>query len=384
MREIASMKPYTYICALAAFFVLFVATPCARAEDPLFTVSNIRVDVTAENSAKARDQAMVEARSQAFDKLVDRLLSDDEKSRFQKPDDMVISTMIRDFEIKEERLSGVRYMATLTFRFEDEKVRNFMSGSGVKYTDVAKKPIMIIPIYQRGRQTLLWEDDNIWFDAWKAAKNMDRGIVPILIPIGDIEDMRSVSGDTALSANTDAMAAMAARYGASDVILALGMPEGYGNEGVEGDFRVFLYNISGETPQHAKTIIVNNDNMASADLLAEAVQTVRTYIQKDWKSQTTIDPTLMNNMRAVVHYRNIGEWVRIQSKLDDIAGSLDYNVLNVGMDKAVIDMSFQGTEARLRLALKQRDLVLSKPRLDFTDSMQRLGGDTPLIYDLSL
>jgi hypothetical protein len=112
-------------CALFAIFLLFpmvilAAVPQVRAAT--YTVSGIPVDVTAENAAAARDQAIVQGQRAALKALVENMMGSEKAAQISLPSDDEIAGMVQDFEVESERLSAVRYVGTLTFRFLSDPV----------------------------------------------------------------------------------------------------------------------------------------------------------------------------------------------------------------------------------------------------------------------
>jgi hypothetical protein len=89
----------------------------ALAANP-YVVSGVPVDVTAADSATARDQAIVEGQRKAFSMLMEQLVGADKAATIQTPSDSQLSGMVQDFEVESERLSSVRYIGVLTYRFD--------------------------------------------------------------------------------------------------------------------------------------------------------------------------------------------------------------------------------------------------------------------------
>ncbi|MBU0859343.1 MAG: DUF2066 domain-containing protein, partial [Alphaproteobacteria bacterium] len=173
----------TSIALLAA---LWLSIAPAAAQDPLYTIEGIKVDITAASAAAAREEAFIKAEQDAFAALAQRLLSEAELATFVPPDADTISNMVQDFELTEERLSTVRYMGTYTFRFKDSDVQKFFSVKGTAYTDVSSRPVLVLPFYQWGSRMVLWEGDNPWLNAWSRTTTQ-RALVPVAVPIGDAQ-----------------------------------------------------------------------------------------------------------------------------------------------------------------------------------------------------
>jgi hypothetical protein len=195
------------------------------------------VDRTADNAVLAREQAIAEARSQAFRKLAERHLTPAAYANFKMPDDRTIATLVQDFEIRGEQLSATRYVAKFSVRFR-ENVRNYinipyaprdvasqpvtptwrqmpgdaaaaqpgaetvvisggeddMTGAPYSAASEAQRPsmvsasaasaaprvagpVLLLPYYENmGGQTLLWEEPNPWRQTWQRMPGSGSGI----------------------------------------------------------------------------------------------------------------------------------------------------------------------------------------------------------------
>ena len=100
----------------------------ATAASSLFTVENVQVDVTAANALEARQQAFEEAQFLAFEELTKRMLSAPQPADYRNLPVQTISSLVQDYEVKDEKLSAKRYIGTYTFRFRDNAVRKYFSG----------------------------------------------------------------------------------------------------------------------------------------------------------------------------------------------------------------------------------------------------------------
>jgi hypothetical protein len=105
--------------------VLLVSVAVLTAPQALagtYTVSGVPVDVTAADASAARDQAIVEGQRAALKLLVENMMGAEKAAQVPLPDDAGIAEMVQDFEVESERLSAVRYVGTLTFRFLSDPV----------------------------------------------------------------------------------------------------------------------------------------------------------------------------------------------------------------------------------------------------------------------
>src|SRR5262245_54432104 len=121
-------------------FVLLVTALAAVGGAPAlaaapYVVSGVDVDVTAADSATARDQAIAEGQRKAFAKLMEQLVGPEQAATIPTPSDSQLSGMVQDFEVESERLSSVRYIGVMTYRFDAASIDAILGkptdGTGV-------------------------------------------------------------------------------------------------------------------------------------------------------------------------------------------------------------------------------------------------------------
>lgn len=391
-----------FVHFLFVFFVFSAnSTSLYAASNDIYTISGIKIDITAQNAASAQKQAFYQAQDKAFDELIVRLLTDEERSVFQKPETSVISALIRDYEITNEKISGIRYIGTYTFRFNQDEVRRVISNQGLRYSDIGSKPVLILPFYQHGPQTFLWEDHNPWLAAWERADSR-RGHVPVTIPMGDLADVSDIGGENVLSYKPEKLQDMVNRYRAGEAIIVVAIPQWNENAAAMPDaapayLDVILYRTDRGKPELSRSLQVRaNTEDKLETLLDKAVIRTRQILQDEWKVRTVIDPAQGNRLKVRVPISSLQQWVETQTALEAVQAIDDIDILFLTPEEARLELLFQGTEQRLRLALSQADMTLSTPRLTFANpydmpvSPYQYGGrysagmDSPLIYDLYL
>ncbi len=364
-KHFASFRTVFYV-----FFTCFCLLPPlkAQAEDAIFTVSDVKVDITAESAAVAREQAFAKAQTDAFLKLAERLMPEGEMASFTPPDPQTISTMIKDFEVTQEQLSSVRYIGTYTFNFNDRNVRKFFSGSGVQFSDVSSRPVLALPFYQRDTGTVLWSQDNDWMKAWNRAGDLG-GLVPIVVPIGDLMDVSDINEDQALGYDDAKLRSMLGRYNAGEAAVLYAVPDqslalAAEHEKAAGSLVVEIYRTDRNGPEVVRTVTVDPlEGETKYELYSRATKLVHQALQQNWKEKTVISPAESSGRLSVlVHINGLEQWAATQSALERVHVINEIALQSLSPSAAKVDLSFQGSEDRLRLALAQADITLSEPR----------------------
>lgn len=347
--------------ALVLFSGIFLFSGISRADESVFTIDGVKVDVTAESAVAARGQAFEKAQQEAFRMLAERLLPEGEAKTFTVPALSTISPMVKDFEITGEQLSRVQYIGTYTFRFKEHAIRNFFADRNVSFTDIPSKPILVLPFYQNGKVVTLWGENNPWLAAWSRTKT-NQGLVPVQIPIGDIADVGDITDAQALTYNSVNLHNMTGRYDAGEAIILIAQPKWSATQKPEPEaLDVMLYRTDLTAPVFVKTISVTETDKTSDETLFDAaVRVTRQAFQSDWKTKTSV--TLggeKSTINARVRFRSLREWAETQKALRQVSAVSYMRVVRLSPKQAEIELTYSGTMERLQQAFAEAHVGLS-------------------------
>jgi len=346
--------------ALAAGLVLVLAAPeraPAQGRSDLFTVSPVPVVITADNAIAARDRAIAEGQQRAFTMLIERLVQPGDRKRVPKVTTAQLNDLVQGFEVAHERRSGVRYIADYTVHFRGEAVRRLLRDAGVEFTDQASKPVLVLPVYAINGRTVLWEDPNPWRDAWTNA-NPGTGLVPMVRPLGQIEDLQAIDGAAAAQGDDDKLAAIARRYGGADVLVAVATPRTEGGaQGLDVAATRYTPGLSGAQQSWTVPITANPGESAEA-LMGRAIAETMGQVERAWKSAATLDTKQGGTLLARVPATSLQDWIAVRDRLAGVAAVRASRLVSLDREGARVELRYVGDPQQLRLALQQRDLEL--------------------------
>jgi hypothetical protein len=326
-----------------AAWMFWAGHPLAAPEDA-YAVSGIAVDATAASAAAARDKAIADGQREAFQQLIQRLVAKDAVKRIPPVSESSLTGMIDDFAVEEEHSSSVRYIARLNFRFRRDAVRQLLLNAGVPFAEERSKPIVILPVWSGAQPPVLWEDPNPWREAF-AQRERGEGLVPFIVPLGDVEDLNAISAERALNADPAALAAIAERYQGEEVLITQAIPEGE--------------RVSVVTRRFRGATLVSTDQVRAPDLNA-AVDAVTTPIEAAWKEQNLIGGGGEQTLTLTVPVSDLKDWTEIRGRLRSVSSLRKMSVLSLTRTGASVEITYAGDQRQLQLALGQRDLTLSQ------------------------
>jgi hypothetical protein len=348
----------------------------AQAPASAWTVRNVPVDVTAENATIARERAIVQGQRIAFDRLLERMTLAEDKAALSKPTDAELGGMIQNFEVQEERLSSVRYVAQLAFGFRPDAVRAFLNRTGTRSADTIARPALAFPVLESSRGTKLWEEPNPWRDAWADAKLGNR-LTPIVVPLGDVLDVGNVSGEAVLAGRTDGIAAMLQRYGAESALIAVAADDGK-------SLKITMSTVGPQGSTVPESFSVPHQGKPD---YPKAVEAVAQRLEANWKRQsisgrsppmtptsTWASPPLAgappqivvgpptgqaaggSRMSVRFPISGLAEWTEARSRLARLPNSVRMELKLLNRNAAEFDLVYSGEEEALRQQLAQLGL----------------------------
>jgi hypothetical protein len=304
----------------------------------LFTVTAIRVDATAESAIIARDLAMAQGRPLAWTKLFRRFTVPASWGKQPQLDDNQLLRLVRSFEVAGERRSTTRYLADVTFHFNPAAVRAVLRQAHISYTETRSKPAVVIPLIE-GKG---FDAASAWAMTWKDP-GFTQGLVPMMLPAGDAEDMATLSRQDLTQADWMGFAPLVGRYNAGAVVLAIASQDGNTVQAIE-------------ISQAGRT--ASSFAFAQSTFMADA-EAVAGKVEETWKTRTSLDYGTRAHLLADVQFNSLAQWARIRAQLRAVRAVADVDVVGLSSNEAELDVTYFGKLDQLQDLLAQQSLTLS-------------------------
>ena len=357
--SVSGLRPVLALVLAAAL----LAAPGARAQSgDIYTVTGVEVDVRADSAAQARDQALAEGHRKAFGRLVARLVPQGAQAEAPDLSYDELGGLVRDFEVDDERSSAVRYLATLTFRFQPQAVRAALRRNEVPFAETQSKPVVVLPLFGAADDATLWDGPNPWMTAW-SARNADGGLVPLEVPLGDLADIRAISAQAALNQSEDRLSRIAGRYGAEDVLITQAIPGGDPRDARSVQVITRRVTPGGGTQTWIDSIRRAEGEDAAA-LYARAAAQVAQQVENTWKLANVLRFESESGMTLAVPLDDLKHWAEVRRRLQTVPLIDSSQVRSLRRGQTTVDIVYFGDRRQLRRALAQSDLDLREAASD--------------------
>lgn len=317
------------------------------------------VDVTADSAAAARETALAEGQVKAFRALLERMTLAEDWPRLPEVRPEEVQSYIRDLSVDHEKTSQVRYLADLTVRFREEDIRDLLRAHDVPFAETFSKPLLVLPIYESGGRTVIWEEPNPWRDAWRRLPATN-GLVPLVHPIGDLQDMTMVHVTQARDKAMEPLGLMAQRYGADDVLVLLAAV-GQDPTGQRYQATVTVDRIGSSTwmSKNFSELAESEPGQSEAAFLDQLVAQVAARVEDEWKRDNLLRYDSLNVVAVTLPVTALSDWLEVRRRLNRVAVISEVDVVLLARDEVRLNLHHLGTIDQLALALAQADLTLS-------------------------
>jgi len=333
--------------------------------------ATVRVDATADSAAAARELARIDGQRRALVQVIDRLSGQADSGKLAKLDDKTITDMVESFEVANERMSAVHYLADYTFHFRPSKVRRLAHVADSAPTEAnskpaavegTSKPLIVLPVFKDSAGSMLWDDPNAWREAW-GQRAADAAPSRFTVPLGDASDLTAIDAGRAEAGQADALAAIAQRNGGDEAIVALATARREGDKLVGLDLSTKRYR-SGRLADTQEATLEANPGENETDFLKRAANMIASEISKKSPGPRSDQQA---SLAASVPIGSIGEWVRVRDRLASVPTIRKVDLLSLNRHEAKIQIRYVGGSDQLKSSLAAVDLGL-----DGTDPVWRL------------
>jgi hypothetical protein len=366
------------VCALLVLVLVAMRSGAAAGQDSGEAYSaTVKVDATADTAEAAREMARIDGQRRALTAVIERLSGSSEPAKAPKLDDKAITDMVASFEVANERMSAVRYVADYTFHFRPSKVRKLVRVAEAAPSDNAGNPpaeggkppaesgtkppaesgnraVVILPVYRDGSNLALWDDPNAWRIAW-SQRPTGSGPGRLVLPLGDAGDLAAIDAEKAGSGKPDTLTAIAQRNRGSEAVVALATARRQGDKVAGLDVSVKRYR-SGRLVDTQGNSFEANPGETEADFLSRAVNSIAAEIESGAKRNAGADQPV--SLAAIVPISSLGEWVQLRQRLASIGAIRKIDLLSLSRQEAKIEVKYVGSQDQLKSSLAEVSLDL--------------------------
>lgn len=274
----------------------------------------VPVNVEAENSVVAKEQAMTEAQRKAFLEVAGKLTSAENVEKLATLEDGSVQHFIQSVAVANEKAGGTKYIADLTVAINEPLLKDYLAENDM--IKLAAEELMIIPVFRRSAQgyPLLWEEDNLWRQSWLAKGLIKFGTMQLRTVNEQYRyAIEELNAQNALYMPDEIYKQIARINGGTDKVYVL-----YAETLENGDLKITVKNQQNKAED---TFTVLRDE--HSDIFDAAIEKSVMFISNMERNIQGEDNAAVKSINAVYMYQDMKDWLiksKALSELDAVEG----------------------------------------------------------------
>ncbi len=312
-----------------------------------YRVSDVKVDVTATSAVAAKESAIAQGQSIAFQALLKSILPPEQLSSAMQERS---EDFLEDFEIQSQKFSDRRFVATLAYTFNKHllKEKLFLSHLPSIESDTPGEvpAYFVLPLLIQGDQAKLWEQDNPWLQAWADYKFGPRNF-NLITPLSELKNIIALKPNEVLALQIPVIQKFVIdKYKVPGALVAIYRAPDLKIHVIEND-EITTLNVPGVP-------LLDSKNPDYKQLIEPILTALSLYVRKH------NSPVSPQQLRIFIASPTLRDFLHIQSILKNIPIIRDLKTLSLSTEYSQMEMTLTGNLSNLRFSLQTNGLYLSQ------------------------
>ena len=349
----------TLMVIIGVVFFSGVCNAAPTCDSLAFAVENVRIDEIAETGTKARENGLSKATSNAFKRILTRLLLSEEDvsailSKAEAQD------YLGYFHIHNETTLAIGYLGEIDFCFNAKEVRRLFRQNGLAWAELVSPPILTIPIWREASGAIVWSENNNWLNSWNEHSKTYDGLLSFVSIKPNIKKQRQLREDSIFAEEPEILKLAINAVGASQLLTVTAEIDHYTTIPVlRLSARLF-----DENANPIATLIEQNHELNGtkniALLFEEFQYDLISELEKFWKQQNIILPQSDFAFRAYVTVETLSKWRSLQETLSSMPIVRKVDPISLSDSKGLIQVTIAGSIPRFTANLNSVGYILKE------------------------
>ena len=173
---------------ISCILIILFKTGNVLSDNNIFNVNNIEIS---KETSKNKEKLINEAFKKAFDRLIKRLLLEEDYKRLSTTNLIQVKKLISHYQIinqnqKEKNNSIINF----NIFFDKRRVHSFFYIKDILYSDVINTEVILFPLLKKKGQYYIYTQ-NYFYDNWNNKRNDD--LIQYTLPTENIENIQKIT-----------------------------------------------------------------------------------------------------------------------------------------------------------------------------------------------
>ena len=341
---------------LILLVLIFTLLKTQTVNADIFTAKGIKIDEISDTVVNAKREGVLKAQNKALMLILSKITLGDSFQELEALNEITLSSMISSMEFVGEKSSEDRYIAQMTISFYPELIKSLLRENNIPFVQTKSRPTLIIPLLIHNEKAYLWEDYNLWKNAWSQF-NSDNTLVPLIIPIGDLEDTVILKKEDVININLNSFYNLAEKYNVTQFTIVEANLIVYEADGKE-ILQVATREYNSEEILEKIFSISNEEDLEVSKFLDSGVKEIAANFNNEWKKKNMLISVDKKDINVQIQISSLSDLLEFQKVFNKVT-IINYHYLSsLTTKQAEVLINFDGEMDKLKLALKQHNIQL--------------------------
>ena len=325
--------------------IILLKTGNVLSDNYIFNVNNIEIKHTTKNKEKLINKAF----KMAFDRLIKRLLLEEDYKRLSKIDLNNIKELISYYQIinqKEEKKDNNQYQK-INVSFDKDRMHNFFYNRNILYSDIINTNVVIFPLLKKKNQYYIY-NNNYFYDNWEKEKS--EKLIQYVLPAENIENIQKINSSENNIYKIE-ISEFFKEYDTENIVFAY-------IEINKQKAEIFLKTRIEQKIINKNLLMKNKEKSNEIDFYKKIIISIDNEIRDIIKSQNLIDVRTPSFLNVEIRLNKKDNLVEFKERLKKIDLIDDFYVQELNKDYVLVKIKYLGKISKIINKLKNEDINL--------------------------
>ena len=346
---------------LIIFFLIIVPNCVYANNSNIYLIKDIEVIIEDKEELIAREIALNEAFEKSFNKLLKKLVSDENFRKIKYNDQFDLIPFIKDYKIKNEEFFDSKYTVLIDVNFYEEKISIYLDSFKLNKSNLVSEDFLVLPVYSELKNLYLWEKKNKWYsDLINEYDN--QSLLNLYFPEQNFLNNFIASPKEIIQKESDKLSKILSKFKKNSGIIIF-LEEVYDPYLENFKSNIFLTQFTKDKLENIKIIDSRLKNIVSKtsqrELLAKyTIEELNAW----WKNKTKL-PNLLNEIYVInltYQSNSIIESIKLENILSQSTFIKQIKKMEFNKKNIIYEITAIGDVEKINLSLRPKNIFLKK------------------------
>ena len=323
--------------------IILFKTETVLSNNNIFDVNNIEIS---EENSKNKEELLNQAFKKAFNKLIKRLLLEEDYRIIANTNLEKIKKLISYYQIINSDNDLEDNYTKLNVFFDKDRMHNFFYNQNILYSDIINTDVILFPLLKKDNEYFIYTK-NYFYENWNTRKSID--LIEYTLPVENIENIQKIEKDKEDIFALD-ISEFFKEYDTKNMVFAI-------IDIKKKDSKIYLNTIINEKKIN-KNLSIEKESLNQIQFFNKIIIEIKNEIKDLIKSQNLIDVRTPSFLNVQIKFNNKSNLVEFNNRISQIDLIDNFYVQQISKDYALVKIKYLGKINKIISKLKDLNIDL--------------------------